>query len=143
MGGTERCATVLLPLYVLYLWYMLQELEDLKTAEPRSGDGKVLHCIKGPLAWPHQGEPIVTTFKLDRLADVLYIFTRGQSLSGNVVITQDERTEDLDLLYVDVAPIHATPNWLHAVSVCSLSRGPDEMGIGIFVGRFTLHSNLT
>ncbi|EKM53643.1 uncharacterized protein PHACADRAFT_260108 [Phanerochaete carnosa HHB-10118-sp] len=107
-------------------------IEDLDTARPTAKDGVALRCIKGPDAWPAGQEPMMTTFKLDRMSDVLYVFTRGKYLSGNVVITQDERIEDLDSVHVDVTPLHNTPDWLSAVSVCSLMRGPNERGIGIF-----------
>ncbi|GJE94708.1 hypothetical protein PsYK624_108790 [Phanerochaete sordida] len=113
------------------------EYEDLNTAQPTAKDGVVLQCIKGPLAWPIEilpPGPVVkaSAFHLDRLADALYVFSRGLFLSGNIVIVQDERIEDLDEVIVEVTPLHNTLHWLHAVSVCALMRSPQEMGIGIF-----------
>lgn len=113
------------------------EFEDLDTAQPQARDGLVLNCIKGPHAWswedsPGGPVPKTRTFDLLRPSDVLYFFSRGMHLSGNVVIVQDERINDSLMVKVDVTPLHNTYRWLHAVSVCSLARNQHEMGLGIF-----------
>jgi hypothetical protein len=73
------------------------------------------------------------TFKFNRTLDVLYLYTRGQQLGGNVVITQVDTEEDPDVVYVDVTAQHSTKLYLHAVSVCSLERAAGEQGVAIFV----------
>lgn len=75
----------------------------------------------------------MTTFRLDRLSDVLYLFARGQQLTGNVMITQDESLHYPGVVLVDITAQNHTSDWLRAVQVCSLERQPGQQGVGIFV----------
>ena len=76
------------------------------------------------------------------MSDVLYLFARGQQLTGNVMIIQDESLHRPDAVLVDVAAYYHTPDWLHVVQICSLERAKGEQGVGIFVSiTILLHNN--
>ncbi|KIP08995.1 hypothetical protein PHLGIDRAFT_126598 [Phlebiopsis gigantea 11061_1 CR5-6] len=108
------------------------EHEDAVTAQPRPPDGKILSCIKGADHWADHDGHLMTTFKLDRWSDKLYLFSRGMHLTGDVAITLDESVHQPDAVMVDVIARSHTSDWLHAVQVCSLERKKGEQGVGLF-----------
>lgn len=103
------------------------------TAQPGPDDGKALHCIKGAHGWAHVDGQVTTTFRLSRFEDVLYLYTRGTQLHGNVVVIQDDRIDEPDVVHVDVTAQNSTRTWLHAVSVCMMERAAGEQGVALFV----------
>lgn len=125
-----------------------QEDKNSWTAQPMPWDGRVLSCLRGARGWNWEDGKLSAKFQLERSSHVLYLFKRGVKTSGNVVITQDERMHQDDLVHVDVVALPSTASFLHAqsmqtqtspagflyaVSVCALERAPGEQGIGIFV----------
>lgn len=111
-------------------------------------DGRVLSCLRGARGWDWEDGKLSAKFELERSSDVLYLFKRGVKTSGNVVITQDERMHQDDLVHVDIVALPSTASFLHAesmnpqsspagflyaISVCALERAPGQQGIGIFV----------
>ncbi|KAI0688473.1 hypothetical protein BC835DRAFT_1372633 [Cytidiella melzeri] len=120
-----------------------QEHKDAATAWPSHRDGKVLLCMKGPWVWQQERDAYSVTLELNRTADALYMFTRGISTSGNVIIVQDQRRNELDTVHVDIVAKHMTPSWLHIFAVCALERREGEQGIGIFTPtRWTTNGRL-
>ena len=99
----------------------------------------MLLCAKGPLVWDSMDGTHRVSLDMPRTADVLYLFSRGMSISGNVVVVQDESLstfeggEERDTVVVDIVAKGATPLWFHVFAVCALERKPGETGIGIFV----------
>lgn len=111
----------------------LQEHKDAATAWPIAKDGKILHCVKGAGGWSSKNGPLRLSFELARTSEVLYFLSRGIQSTGSIVIVQDDTIRAPDTVRVDVIALHYTPEYLHAIAVCSLERSPGEQGVGIFV----------
>ncbi|KAJ3527356.1 hypothetical protein NM688_g8139 [Phlebia brevispora] len=113
-------------------WRHRTDGPEAHDAWPIKSDGRIIKCTKSPADWTHERDRALVSFDLPLSADVLYAFSRGVQSAGNIVITQDERTHDIDKVHVDVAAVHSTPHFLSSVSVCALERREGEFGIGVF-----------
>ncbi|KAK7691972.1 hypothetical protein QCA50_005377 [Cerrena zonata] len=109
-----------------------QKLPRVFPQEPTPEDGKIDHCVTGPIGWEQKGHYRITTYNLPLTADALYLFTRGSGISGNIKIIQDAYLKSKDSMQVEIGVPPMSSDRLGSLKVCSLERKVGQKGIGIF-----------
>ncbi|KAH8103466.1 hypothetical protein BXZ70DRAFT_1005881 [Cristinia sonorae] len=95
---------------------------------PTLTDGKIHRCHSNQ---DPRKVNIAIPLELPASSDVLYLFSRGNFATGDVLFRQDPTLKN-DAVMINVLMSHRTSESAGFVTVCSLERNDGERGIGFF-----------